>query len=105
MLVSVAGRKTGRIYTTPVNYIRDGDALTVISRRYRTWWRNLRGGAPVTLRLRGRDLRGTGEVTAVGGEAVAAALTRLRPRLSADTASRLARDGVMIRITLAEGDV
>ena len=105
MLVTVTGRRSGQTYTTPVNYVREGDTVTVFSWRDRTWWRNLRGGASVMLRLRGRDLRGTGEVTAVGGEAVAAALTRLRPRLSADTASRLARDGVMIRITLAEGDV
>jgi len=105
MLVTVTGRRSGQTYTTPVNYVREGDTVTVFSWRDRTWWRNLRGGAPVTLRLRGRDLRGTGEVAAVGGEAVAAALTRLRPRLSPATASRLARDGVMIRIRLDEGDV
>ena len=105
MLVTVTGRRSGQTYTTPVNYVREGDTVTVFSWCDRTWWRNLRGGAPVTLRLRGRDLRGTGEVAAVGGEAVAAALTRLRPRLSPDMASRLAREGVMIRIRLDEGDV
>ena len=53
MLISVTGRKTGKTHTTPVNFLRDGDNLLVVSLRSRTWWRNLRGGAPVTLLLRG----------------------------------------------------
>ena len=61
LLITVTGRKTGRPITTPVNYVRDGDRLWVISNRDRTWWRNLTGGAPVTVRVRGRDLRGVAE--------------------------------------------
>ena len=61
MLVSVTGRKSGKIYTTPVNYHRVGDALHVISVRSRTWWRNLRGeGAAVTLRLQGKERQAWG---------------------------------------------
>ncbi len=51
MLVSVTGRKTGRVVTIPVNYVQEGDILWVLSYRERTWWRNLLTGAPVTLRL------------------------------------------------------
>jgi len=61
LLITVTGRKTGRPITTPVNYVRDGDRLWVISNRDRTWWRNLTGGAPVVVRVRGRDLRGAAE--------------------------------------------
>ena len=61
MLITVTGRKTGRRVTTPVQYLCDGDALWVTSTRQRTWWRNLRGGAEVILRLRGKDARGYGE--------------------------------------------
>jgi len=57
MLVSVTGRRSGKLYTTPVNYLRDGDSLTVISLRERTWWRNLRGGAEVGLHLQGQPRR------------------------------------------------
>jgi deazaflavin-dependent oxidoreductase (nitroreductase family) len=53
MLITFTGRKTGRSYTTPVNYFRDGNNVTVFS--HATWHRNLRGGAPVTVRLQGRD--------------------------------------------------
>jgi len=58
LLITVTGRKTGRLITTPVNYVRDNDALWVISKRDRRWWRNLRGGAQVSLHLRGRDIKG-----------------------------------------------
>ena len=63
VLVSVTGRKSGKVYTTPVNYRRAGEALQVISTRERTWWRNLRGeGAAATLRLQGKDVRTWGLV-------------------------------------------
>ena len=62
MLITVTGRKTGKSITTPVNYYREGDTVWVISNRERTWWRNLKGGAPVKLHLRGQDVNGTGEV-------------------------------------------
>ncbi|MBK6434209.1 nitroreductase/quinone reductase family protein [Candidatus Amarolinea dominans] len=41
LLITMTGRKTGLLITTPVNYVRDGDRLWVISSRDRTWWRNL----------------------------------------------------------------
>jgi hypothetical protein len=104
MLVTVKGRKSGKAYTTPVNYVREGDSITIFSLRSRTWWRNLRGGAPIALRVRGRDLRGSGEVTATDVESVGAALLAMRPQLSPSRASRLARDGVIISISLDEGD-
>ncbi len=55
LLIGVTGRKTGKSYVTPVNYLADGDELLIVSLRARTWWRNARSGA-VTLRLRGADV-------------------------------------------------
>ena len=55
MLIRLTGRKSGQIYTTPVNYLNIDGALYTTSQRQRKWWRNLRGGAAVTLRLRGQD--------------------------------------------------
>jgi deazaflavin-dependent oxidoreductase (nitroreductase family) len=62
MLITVTGRKSGRSITTPVNYYQEGNTLWVISNRERTWWRNLKGGAPVKLYLRGQEVNGFGEV-------------------------------------------
>lgn len=77
MLISVAGRKTGRTITTPVNYVALNDGrLNVISQRNRTWWRNLNGGAHVSLWLRGQAQSGFG-TTIRNPRAVAQALTEL----------------------------
>jgi deazaflavin-dependent oxidoreductase (nitroreductase family) len=52
MLITVAGRKTGKKYTTPVGYYREGDHLWILTSRDRKWWRNLEGGAKVDLVFR-----------------------------------------------------
>ncbi|MGW8249713.1 MAG: nitroreductase/quinone reductase family protein [Anaerolineales bacterium] len=60
MLITYTGRKSGLQHTTPVNYMRIADhgqpVLYTTSYRQRVWWRNLRGGADVVVRLRGRGL-------------------------------------------------
>ena len=71
MIITVAGRKTGRKIAVPVNYYRDIDALWIITKRSRNWWRNTRGGADVDLYLHGKKLKGFAE--AVLDESVIAA--------------------------------
>lgn len=67
-LITVTGRKTGAVYATPVNALHDGDGFTVVSLKDRSWWRNLRGGAPATLRLAGKEHSVRGRVLESGGE-------------------------------------
>lgn len=61
VLIGYEGRKTAKRYFVPVNFVRvageDGDHLLITSERGRTWWRNLRGGSPVDLRLQGTGLK------------------------------------------------
>ena len=73
MLITVTGRRSGRLITTPVQFVRDGDLLLVTSDRGRRWWRNLVGGAPVRVRLGGKDRTGSAEA-ATDSEAVAEGL-------------------------------
>ena len=101
MLITFSGRKMGRLYTTAVNYVRDGDTITVVSRSHRTWWGNLRGGAPVAVRVRGEGLKGVAEVVVDDKEAVAKALLALHPRYSAERAARRAQDRVLVRVKVA----
>lgn len=61
ILLTITGRKTGRKISLPVNYYQDGNNLWVVSRRDRSWWRNLLKGGDVDVRLHGRDLHGFGE--------------------------------------------
>ncbi len=61
LALTYTGRKSSRTYTTPVNYVRDGDRLWATSYRTRTWWRNLRSEVSVSLRLQGREVQATGQ--------------------------------------------
>ena len=65
MLLTVTGRRSGRAFTIPVGYGQDGDRLRVDLEwpERKRWWRNLRGGAPVSVLLRGVPRAGTGRVT------------------------------------------
>jgi deazaflavin-dependent oxidoreductase (nitroreductase family) len=56
MLITVTGCKTGKKYTTPVGYYREDGDLWVLTNRDRTWWKNLRGGAQVSLLLKRRPV-------------------------------------------------
>ncbi len=64
VLLSYTGRRTGRRHSLPVMYAREGERLIVIagSPERKRWWRNLRVGAPVEVRLRGRDRHGQGRL-------------------------------------------
>ncbi len=45
-----------------MNYQVKDETIWILSQRDRTWWRNLRQGAKVTLRLGGSDVHGWAEV-------------------------------------------
>jgi len=61
MLITVTGCKTGKQYSTPVGFYRDEDFLWVMTRRERTWWRNLKHGANVSLLLKGKTIHAHAE--------------------------------------------
>jgi deazaflavin-dependent oxidoreductase (nitroreductase family) len=72
LLITFTGRKSGKTYTTPVDYSQAGDQVTIFT--HAAWWKNLRDGAPVTLRLRGQDVQGLAEAVAEDKHIVAAGL-------------------------------
>lgn len=72
LLISFTGRKSGKTYTTPVSYSQEGDQVTIFT--HANWWRNLRGGAPVSLHIRGRELQGLAEPVAEDKDLIAAGL-------------------------------
>jgi hypothetical protein len=115
LLITFTGRKSGKTYTTPVDYSQDGDLVTIFT--HANWWKNLIGGAPVALRIRGRDLQGIAEPVAEDKVSVAAGLMehlrkvpsdakyysvtfddQKNPR--ADEVEKAAKSAVMIRVRL-----
>lgn len=63
LLMTFTGRKSGTVYTTPVQYHRDGKRVVVVTSRAYKWWKNLEGGTTVRLRLRGQDQVARAETT------------------------------------------
>jgi hypothetical protein len=59
LLPTFSGRGSGKEYTTPMSYARVGDAVYMSTEA--PWWKNLLGGAPVGMRLRGRKVSGVAE--------------------------------------------
>jgi len=67
-LITVTGRRSGRRYTFPVGYRQDGDRVIVNVGwpERKRWWRNLRHGGRVEMRIRGK--RRAGQAQARGDE-------------------------------------
>lgn len=61
-LLTFEGRRSGRQYTIPISYQRDGDTVTVITKRARNWWRNFETPIEVALRLAGHDYTGKARI-------------------------------------------
>ena len=115
MLITVTGRRTGRQYTTPVGFYRDDGCLWVLTSRDRTWWKNLRGGAQVSLLLRRKPVHAFAEpqlesntVETLLGEYIRHVPQAARPmgirvedgRVNADDITRVAKERLFVRISL-----
>jgi hypothetical protein len=101
-----------------VQYVQTGETIYVIpgDAEHKTWWRNLRGGTPVTVLLHGKELPAQAELMP-DGEKTGAPQAYLRRFPSAASTHHIKRmpDGsinpadlqaaapgvVMVRITLA----
>ena len=62
LLITFTGCKSGRRYTTPVNYVLDGNVIFITSLHSRSWRRSLRRGAAISIRLKGQDMETYGDV-------------------------------------------
>lgn len=72
LLITFTGRKSGRTYTTPVSYSQNGGQVTIFT--HANWWKNLRGDAPVSVRIQGQEFQGLPEPVVEDKQAVAAGL-------------------------------
>jgi F420H(2)-dependent quinone reductase len=71
LLLSYRGRRSGRRITMPVVFAEDEEGLVVFvgGAERKRWWRNMRGGSAVDVRLRGRTMHGMAKVVADGAAA------------------------------------
>ena len=82
LLFTFTGSKSGKTYTTPVSYSQDGDQVTIFT--HADWWKNLRGGAPVTLLIRGKEFPGLAKPVVEDKQAVAAGLVEHLRKVPSD---------------------
>lgn len=66
LLLTYQGRKSGKSYSLPVNYVQDGKILWITSLADRTWWRNLLEPQQVHMQLKGE--KKTGDAVAYSQE-------------------------------------
>lgn len=120
MILAFSGRTSGKRYRTPLSYTRDGDVLRVFTAAENRWWKNLRGGVPVSVRYQGRELAAYGAVEEASHHRLAVELADHVQRVPRDVkfhqirwdapgspnaadVARAAARLVLIRITLAPG--
>lgn len=115
-LLGFTGRRTGQNYTIPVSYQRDGDTVTVVTKKVRKWWRNFETPAEVELRLAGLMYSGRAEVIAIDEEALdfmthylekrpidAKAYGLAKDEITKEKITRIMPHIVVIRIEVAPG--
>lgn len=118
LIISYMGRKSGKPYSTPTNYSLDGNIIRIVSLKERIWWRNLRGGVPVSLQFRGKSLPGRAEVLSEEHSVAEGLKAYLKPMPSlaryfdvrlnedglfnAENISQAAKERVIVEITIEE---
>lgn len=77
LLLTYHGRKSGKEYSLPVQYAQFDHTLVIVpgNPHQKTWWRNLSGGYPVEITLRGQSL--SAKAYLQQGEAEADTVTEL----------------------------
>jgi deazaflavin-dependent oxidoreductase (nitroreductase family) len=103
LLLTYRGRRTGRTYTTPVEFVREGDRLLVLvgAAERKQWWRNVQAAPEVTVLLDGRIRRAKADVvTGAAARADADAYVAHRPR-SARSVAAAGSGLVVVRLEVA----
>lgn len=100
LLLSVTGRKTGKVYTTPLEYSREGDEVIVFTQKERKWWRNLKGGAAVRLMLTGKQVNAYAEPFTSEELPLTDLIRRIYPYLSDQRRTDLEATAVCIKMKL-----
>jgi deazaflavin-dependent oxidoreductase (nitroreductase family) len=90
-IIEFKGRKSGKTYRTPIAYVRKGDRVLLSTDS--PWHRNLAGGAPVRMVLRGRTVAGTARTVTDADEAAAILRTLVDAIRTYARPSGLAKEG------------
>lgn len=59
MIITFTGRKSGKQFSTPVGYVREGTQVYMFT--HGEWWRNFIGGAMVNMLIQRKEYTGTAQ--------------------------------------------
>jgi len=115
-LLTLTGRKSGAVYTVPVSYHREGEIVTVVTKRARKWWHNFETPVEVEIRLAGSVCHGKAVAVEDDGEALdfmceflerrpidAKAYGLAKEEVTREKIARIIPHIVLIRITIDDG--
>jgi deazaflavin-dependent oxidoreductase (nitroreductase family) len=57
MVITVKGRKSGRQYSTPIAYQRDGQNIIAINQGWSNWFRNVKANGEATLEIKKEKIK------------------------------------------------
>jgi F420H(2)-dependent quinone reductase len=106
-LLTITGRRSGRCFSFPVEYCRDGRVIHVMSHADHRWWRNLKGGGHLSIRIGGVDYHAFGDVIEMTeADRIRFVQSFWRDaydrRIDADHAAELAHSAVIVRILISD---
>lgn len=85
LMIRFTGRRTGRVWSLPVRYLReDGGGLFCLTSRDAVWWQNFLEPAPVELQLAGERVAGMAHSVTADADRKEVALGRLLERFPGD---------------------
>lgn len=81
MVLTLSGRKSDKVYSIPITYIRDGnDILAFTLSNGRNWYKNVQVKPDVTLEVRGKTLRAKAHVVDMQDDAAVIAVMQAYQR-------------------------
>lgn len=101
LLLTYTGRKSRQSFTFPISYARQDDTFLLITHRRKTWWKNIQGGLPVTLRVRGQEIQGNAEVADINHDDLADAMQTVYRGMPRRLAEQHVPESLLVRVRLA----
>lgn len=82
MIITFKGRKSGKEYSTPVSYFKENGKVYCFT--HGSWWRNIKDGAQVKVRILGKDHQGLAETVSEDAELKSTYLAKMLKAIPSD---------------------
>jgi hypothetical protein len=100
LLLTYTGRKSGRTFTFPISYAQTNGRVRLITGQQKTWWKNVSGGAPVQLWLKGQPRTGHAHLTPLDHAARVEAMQTVYRGMPRRLAEQQSESIVVVDVTL-----